>query len=288
MKPSLGSRFEPLLSPEGQGDSIVYLKSRYDSDASVAVTRVLEDSGIPMIIDDPSETTGQPLYWYGQRLWNTRGVLSHFLSPIREGFKVHNASYALISGLAAGFRRNTLMLTEQHDMLAPMDYRDMTKYYTTPREAAQLTEQWLRPMREIEESSLDARSSYVRALRLATELKDFHVQLGDYVAENESGQLEDYFVETTTSAEVIGGTQSIFVGRKGTGKTASLLHAQSVSGRDPANLVCPIKPVGYEIEGLVRLFSKYKIQDQKGYVIESLWSLRSDQMGRSGTSSPCH
>ena len=29
--------------------------------------------------------------------------------------------------------------------------------------------------------------------------------------------------------------------------------------------------IGYEIEGLVRLFSKYKEQDFKGYVVESLW-----------------
>jgi len=63
----------------------------------------------------------------------------------------------------------------------------------------------------------------------------------------------------------------VFVGRKGTGKTANLLHAEAVSSADQRNLVCIIKPVGYEIEGLVRLFSRYKIQDHKGYVIESLW-----------------
>ena len=261
---------EPLLE-EAQAESIVYLKSRHDSDASVRVTRELEDSGIPLIIDDPNETSVRPLHWYAQQLWNAKGMLSHFLSPAREGFKTHNARYALASGLAVGFHRNTLMLTEQHDMLAPMDYRDMTKYYTTPGEAAQLTEDWLLPMMEKERANSAAQSTHVRALRLATELKDFHVQLGDYVAENESGRLEEYFVETTTSTDVINGTHSIFVGRKGTGKTANLIHAQSAAAKDLRNLVCLIKPVGYEIEGLLRLFSRYKVQDQKGYVIESFW-----------------
>jgi hypothetical protein len=65
--------------------------------------------------------------------------------------------------------------------------------------------------------------------------------------------------------------QNVFVGRKGTGKSANLIHASGVIGADLQNLVCLIKPVGYEIEGLVRLFAGYSRKDIKGYVIESLW-----------------
>jgi hypothetical protein len=108
-------------------------------------------------------------------------------------------------------------------------------------------------------------------LKLATELKDFHLELGDYVAENESQRLPDYFVETTSFMDVVNGTHAIFVGRKGTGKTSNLIKAASLIGSDVQNLVVLIKPVGYEIEGLARLFNAYKTQDHKGYVIESLW-----------------
>jgi hypothetical protein len=145
------------------------------------------------------------------------------------------------------------------------------RYYTTPTEASRLAEDWLRPMVKESEDKTESTTKYVDVLRLATELRDFHVQLGDYVAENESAHLQEYFIETTVSADIINGTQSVFVGRKGTGKTANLLHAEAVSSADPRNLVCIIKPVGYEIEGLVRLFGQYKVQDHKGYVIESLW-----------------
>src|SRR5260370_13881974 len=71
--------------------------------------------------------------------------------------------------------------------------------------------------------------------------------------------------------DIINGTQTIFVGRKGTGKTASLIQAAHEIGREATNLVCILKPVGYEMDGLARLFAGYKIRDQKGYVIESLW-----------------
>lgn len=262
---------ESVLSGTAPGGGVLYLKSRYDTDASVAVTRTLEDSGIPIVIDDPNETAVQPLYWYAQKLWEASGLVTHFVSPSREGFKVHNARCALVSGLAAGFRRKMLLLGEHNDLLAPMDYRDALRQYGSHDEAARFTDEWVGPLKSEKQDSSQSSARYARILRLATELKDFHVQLGDYVAENEASQFQDYFVETTVSHDLVNGVQSLFVGRKGTGKTANLLHAEARVGKDHRNLVCLIKPVGYEIEGLVRLFSQYKLQDRKGYVIESLW-----------------
>ncbi len=249
---------EPLLSPESGNVHLLYLKSRHDTESSVRITRTLEDSHIPLIIHDPKETTIQPLYWFAQQLWNAKGLATHYLSHAREGFKIHNAKYALISGLARGLGVKTLMLTEQNDMLAPIDYRDSLQYYTTQAEAAMLTEAWLQPITKEHKQVSGVTASYAHALRLATELKDFHLQLGDYIAENESATLSDYFIETTVTMDLINGTQGVFVGRKGTGKTANLLYVQSIKAPDPNHLVCLIKPVGYEIEGLVRLFSGYK------------------------------
>ncbi len=263
---------EPLLGARrGDECSLLYLKSRHDTDASVRITRVLEDSEIELVISDPMETEVRPLHWFAERIWMAVGVIAHFVAPSREGFKLHNARYALVSGLARGFDVNTIMLTELHDMLAPIDYRDAMMYYTTPPEAGRLTEEWLLPIAVEQKKTVDIQASYASALRLATELKDFHLQLGDFVAENESAGLREYFVETTISADLLNGMQGVFVGRKGTGKTANLIHAQDVLGDDVRNLVCLIKPVGYEVEALVRLFAAYKVQDYKGYVIESLW-----------------
>jgi hypothetical protein len=260
---------EPLLSRES--GHLLYLKSRHDTESSVRITRTLENAQLPLIINDPKETNIQPLYWFAQQLWGAQGLVTHYLSHAREGFRIHNARYALVSGLARGFGIKTLMLTEQSDMLAPIDYRDSLQYYTTQNEASLLTEAWLQPITKVHQQTTGLSASFAQALRLATELKDFHLQLGDYIAENEATHLSDYFIETTVTMDLLNGTQAVFVGRKGTGKTANLLYVESIKAADPNNLVCLIKPVGYEIEGLVRLFSGYKIRDNKGYVIESLW-----------------
>ena len=263
---------EPLLEPRKEHEPLLYLKSRHDTEGSVRVSRVMDGLTPKPILDDPRESSVQPLYWYGQKILHSPGVVVHFLSPQREGSRLTNARYALVSGLARGFDTPLLMLTEQHEVLAPMDYRDQMRYYTTPAEAGKLTQEWLVHISDGKPGLLSSsKPGHVGAIKLATELRDFHQQLGEYVAENEADFLSDYFVETTAHMDIINGTQTIFVGRKGTGKTASLIQAAHEIGKEVTNLVCILKPVGYEMDGLARLFAGYKMRDHKGYVIESLW-----------------
>ena len=61
------------------------------------------------------------------------------------------------------------------------------------------------------------------------------------------------------------------VGRKGSGKTAIFLKLGSKLAENKRNLVCVIKPIAYDLEGVVSLLKKYKERDAKGYAIESLW-----------------
>ena len=260
-----------ILGPQPEIPTLLYLKSLHDTEASVHVTRSIEDAKIPTIVNDPTDSNLQPLTWFAQKLWDCVGCITHFVSADREGFKRHNARYALISGLAVGLNLDLLMLTEQSELLSPVDYRELMQVYATPTEAATITSSWLVPRTVTSSVEKVETDSYHSSLKLATQLKDFHIQLGDWTAENEKDSLMRYFVETTVSLDILNGTQNVFVGRKGTGKSANLIYAERKIGEDNRNLICLIKPLGYEIEGLVRLFSRYKAHDTKGYVIESLW-----------------
>ncbi len=83
--------------------------------------------------------------------------------------------------------------------------------------------------------------------------------------------MKDYFVETAAYNRAFQGQNVVFVGRKGSGKTANILKLTSTLREDPRNLVCVIKPIAYELEGIVELMRGYQERNQKGYVIESLW-----------------
>jgi hypothetical protein len=61
------------------------------------------------------------------------------------------------------------------------------------------------------------------------------------------------------------------VGRKGAGKTATLYALTEALQADPRNHVSVIKPVGYELEGLMDILRHELSRADEGYLIESFW-----------------
>ena len=265
--------FERSIRPslrEDATESILYLKSRYDNEGSVRLSNRIQKSKIPLIVDDPAETAAQSLTWFGMQAYSASCVICHFDHPDRTEAGFNNARHALACGMAFGLEKPFLMLCEE-GYLTPMDYRDFLKHYKKSREALKYLEDWLVPI----ENAYSERQAKAHlgstASKLAKELRG--LQVGEYVAENEREFVDDYFIETAAYLEALKGGTRIFVGRKGTGKTANMLTLASTLTSDSRNLVCLIQPAGYELQGIVNLLRKYKELDAKGFAIESLWKL---------------
>ena len=264
--------FQELIQPNlhaAPDGKLFYLKSRVDTEASVRITKRINRSPIPVIVDDPQEVAMQYLPWYGENIYSSIGVVCHFMHPERDGAALHNARYALVSGMAVGMDKEIKMMTEGV-YVAPLDYREMLIHYETAAEAASRLEEWLVPIEQGWLETQQSRKSYMATLTLATELQS--LQLGEPIAENESDSLVDYyFVETVAYREALEGKQTIFAGRKGTGKSANFLKLVDELGSDKRNLVVKIKPVAYELQGITNLLSRYRERDNKSYAVESLW-----------------
>jgi hypothetical protein len=196
-------------------------------------------------------------------------VVCHLTGPNRIGARLHNARYALVAGLALAMGKSLLMLSEGK-FLAPIDYRDLLLQYETATEAAMHLANWKTSIEFDFQQKKQIKREHTTHERLATELKGLRV--GEYIAENEANRLvEDYFVETSAYRDALDGNQVVFVGRKGTGKTANFLKLSSELAKGSQALVCVIKPIAYELHGVLDLLMRYKGRDTKGYAVESLW-----------------
>lgn len=268
--------FSEVIQPmafSASSQSLLYLKSRQNTEASVVLSNKIEKAanaaGIPLIIDDPRESNVQPLAWYGEQVYNAAAVVCHFIGTSREGALLHNARYALVAGLAHGIRRPLLMLAHG-EFAVPVDYRDLLKQYQTASEAANHFQAWIVGVLDSLQQRGLSQKAFVASVEMAQQLSA--IRIGETIAENEAERLkDDYFVETAAYNEALEGRQTIFVGRKGAGKSAALIKLASVLGADKRNLVCVIKPIAYEFQGIIQLMAKYREADIKGYAIESLW-----------------
>ena len=135
--------------------------------------------------------------------------------------------------------------------------------------AEAILDDWLLPLFEAYDRRIKEKEQYQQEALAQGELRN--ISIGDPIAEFESERLIDYFVPTAAYSEALRSKHSIFVGRKGTGKTATLYKLAEELAADPRNHVCIVKPVDYELQGLLEMLAQELARSEKGYLIESFW-----------------
>jgi len=260
--------YDDLIEPELEvsvSGSIFYVQTYHSTDAARAIARRLDHEvhrGVRLLSADPTESSLNPLQWYAAKAYATECTLIHFESPRREDAAIHNQRAALVAGMARGLGRPVLMLAAD-DYSVPLDYDDLLKVYGSARECELIVDSWLK-----EQHLTPLSGARTPRIKLATELRA--LRFGEHVAENERDNLSEYFVETASFDNVISSRNTLFVGRKGTGKTASMYQAAARLSEDVRNLVVVIKPASYEFSSLLSLLSSLPVSMQQ-YSIEALW-----------------
>ena len=152
---------------------------------------------------------------------------------------------------------------------SPLDYHDLLRKHGTAAIAESIFSDWSLPLVQQYEKRIARAAEYRAEEQARRELRD--ITIGEPVAEFESDSVPEYYVATATFSETLHAKYSIVVGRKGTGKTAALYALTDHLLSDPRNHVCTIKPVGYELEGLLAILRKELSRAEKGYLVESFW-----------------
>ncbi|AMW20989.1 hypothetical protein Chelonae_p3238 [[Mycobacterium] chelonae subsp. bovistauri] len=205
-----------------------------------------------------------PLSYYAGEIFRSAGAIFHFMNPDRTRATEHNARASFLAGFAYGWDRPILMLAET-EFDSPLDYRDMLFNYYTAAQMVKQVKSWIAsiPMKP---------GSDRRTGRLTMNLSLPVTSFGQYVAENEDNRLDSYFIQTTEFSSLLNGEASVFVGRKGTGKTATMLQAATDLGNDRRNMVVKVKPTAYELSGLIELVSRFQLHAGAEYLMTNLWN----------------
>ncbi|MFT4285622.1 MAG: hypothetical protein QM598_12380 [Protaetiibacter sp.] len=240
--PSLPLRFQPA----------VVLEKFLDRQSHLRILGAGDDLGLA------------PLHFYVQEIYRSSAAIFHLLAPNRRGAEEHNARASFLAGVAYGFDLPVLMVVEK-GFTSPLDYKDLLYVYTSTAGLQDKVRDWL-------ETLPKAAGSNKRLGRLDLKIELPLRSFGQYVAEYERDELTDYFVETSEFRSIMAGDAKIFVGRKGTGKTATMSQAAEELRKDRRNLVVSVKPSAYELAGLVEVVKSLDSESSSEYVLLSLWS----------------
>jgi len=206
-----------------------------------------------------------PLELYVKELYRSSAALISVLGPDRTRAREHNARASFLAGIAHGMALPLLIVGEP-SFVSPLDYQDMYFGYRNSSDLQKRVRSWL------DANHLKWISDGTRSGRLALDIELPIRSFGQYVAEYERDQLADYFVPTSEYEAMLQGHSKIFVGRKGTGKTATMQRMVDDLRQKKSTLVVPIKPANYELSGLVETLKTIESESSTDYMLLALWS----------------
>jgi len=225
--------------PIDHAQPIYVTKTKYQSDYAIRISARLKKSGLGYRSFDPTEQPRLSALDAISQVSRSAGVLVHFLPEAVDESFVHNLRCAFIAGLAEGAGRARLLLQEGEEPV-PLDYRDLVSMITHPA--------------QIDEAVADLAGEVVTALsgteasapkRGSSILERVH--FGASSAENEIGDLAEYYLSTDGFRRALHGETRLIVGRKGSGKSAVFFRVRDKVSSSKRNVVLDLKPDGYQL-----------------------------------------
>ena len=248
--------------------AVLILNSQVETNYNLEIINQVEYFKFPKVVDDSSENVILPISWYIQQLHSVPAALIQFSSTSRRGYEIHNSKSALVAGMSIGMGLRTQLLAEKpYD--SPLDYRDLLKKFSNRTECSNQVIDFLQSLQKDIASLLIKERERYDSRKKITELQS--IDFGEAIAEHESNKLYNYYVDTAHTKQLIKNEYNIVVGRKGTGKTATLYYLFEDLIKDKRNYVVLIKPINFEVDGLVELMEASNSEFEKGFLIETVW-----------------
>ena len=226
--------------------TVYHLKPRAASDWVRGVDRVLKKSYFKMTAMDPSDSTYDEFYPQAREIQGASLIVASMVNTKQMGWQEQNAHLALLVGFAIGLGKQVLVL--QEEALAPiLDLGSMSHPFTTESQAEQIVESWIHVhTRSIVSQNVETRR-IARVRRQANRMRSLYLGHPDALQDN---NLLDYYVPTKEFEDAVRGQRSLFIGRRGSGKSANF-RAVSEELRTGSNIVVAhIAPDDFEFERL--------------------------------------
>jgi hypothetical protein len=236
----------PQASPDLLRQTPLYVvKPPVITDGVIQLFATIKKSGLRYRTYDPVEMPRLSLHEARTQAGRSVGVIAHLLDPNRTGSIVHNAVSAFVGGLALA-QQKVVLLLQEGEFAQPIDYRDVVRSYTDPRQIPRLLDRALiSVVGQLQTGSFGAAAKRDSVLE--------ELDLGDVAAENEIDGLDAYFVPTGQSSQARQGHARLVIGRKGSGKTAIFYQLRNSLFRGHGHLILDLKPEGHQFTKLREL-----------------------------------
>ena len=240
----------PMLESTGLFDreetpgTVYHLKPKIITDQIKRIDRVLKTSVFKPTSMDPNDSVYDEFLPQVRKIHEAQLIVASFVSTDHTNAEELNANVALLVGFALGLGKHILVL-QQNPAPPILDLGTVLRPFDTESEARKIAESWLDERnREIVSKrsgirQIVAKQTKARALR------------GMYLGHPDALQdynLMEYFVPTKEYDDAITARRSIFIGRRGSGKSANFRAVTTELQENLNTILVTIAPDDFELD----------------------------------------
>ena len=248
--------------------TVYHLKPKIAADWISKVDRTLRNSYFKLSTMDPSDSVSDEFYPQARGIQRSSLIVASLVSSANVDWEQHNANVALLVGFAIGLGKQVLVLQEKP--LAPiLDLGTVTRPVDTETQAGQIVQSWVVAQTQSLVSQTTETRRRAHAQDQVEHIRKVFLGHPDALQDN---RLLEYFVPTKEFEDAIEGRRTIFIGRRGAGKSANFQAIKEDLREKPGTITAAIAPDDFELERISAFLEDSYSLANPHLVFQSTWN----------------
>ena len=245
-----------------------HLKPKVSTDWISRVDKSFRKSPFKLTSMDPSDSVSDEFYPQAHQIQLASLIVASFVSEEHIDWAENNASVALLTGFSIGLGKQVLVLHERP--AAPiLDLGSVVRPFETENQVQDIVDAWIeKQVRLSVGQTLESRQK-ASSREKADLLRSIYLGHPDALQDNE---LLDYFVPTKEFDDAIEGRRSLFIGRRGSGKSANFQAIRADISDQPKTVSVEILPDDFQLERITSFLERATDLPDRRLTFQSIWN----------------
>ena len=245
-----------------------HLKPRVATDWISRVDRSFNKSHFKLTSMDPSDSIYDEFYPQARQIQRASLIVASFVSTDHTDWAEKNASVALLTGFSIGLGKQVLVL--QQKPVAPIvDLGSVARPFEAEDQVQAIVDAWIDKQVKISVSQTIESRLQATSRRQADILRNIYLGHPDALQDNE---LLEYFVPTKEFDDAIAGRRTIFICRRGSGKSANFQAIRAEISDQPKIVDVEILPDDFQLERITGFLEHASDLPDPQLVFQSIWN----------------
>ena len=248
--------------------TVCHIKPKISSDWISSVDKKIRESFFRFSTTDPSDSTYDEFFPQARSIQRTSLIVASLLGTDIEAYQEHNANVALLIGFAIGLGKEVLVL-QQEPRASILDLGSVSQLFTTESQAEGIVGTWLQHQTRL---AINQRAESRQRATVRTridQIRDLYLGHPDAL---QDASLLDYFIETPEYRDAISGHRMIFIGRRGSGKSANFQAMREALRDRQGTVTVEIAPDDYELERISEYLDSHYPETNPKLLYHNTWN----------------